>query len=472
MALLTPMSLAQARSMGGLLGIEVDQVEAVARGINSNFVLRLTDGSRVFARVCERCSRPDVEAQAALLARVAEAEVPTPRPLLRRDGKGAVVDHDGKPTLLFPFCPGRDLCQASVRPAHTEQLGRALGRLHRALAGVDYPSRGRAGPAELRHQLDGLLARADVASLWPELQTIAHRLQVVEIDPRAAPEPETVVHGDLFRDNVLWVDGELTGLLDFEFAARDSGAYDLMVTMLAWCFTDRFERPLARALLRGYGTEQKLSRSTRASLFSQARRAALRFALSRIDDYELRPRGAIQYKDFRRFLARLDGLHRDRRAELCRVARRVGLARDGLSSGHSIAQQQLPELAAVERWGRGVEKMRRAAAVGAPEPGGAGLQQGVELRSQEALLPPRGAYGKRRDLARRVPQVVHVPVEPFAPPQVPADACGEPLHRRAGVDPVPGFERQLAKSPDRQPSSLAEPHHDQVSAPVLGFAAQ
>jgi homoserine kinase type II len=32
---------------------------------------------------------------------------------------------------------------------------------------------------------------------------------------------------------------------------------------------------------------------------------ALRFTVTRITDYELRPRGSVVYKDYRRFLARL-----------------------------------------------------------------------------------------------------------------------------------------------------------------------
>ena len=36
--------------------------------------------------------------------------------------------------------------------------------------------------------------------------------------------------------------------------------------------------------------------------------AALRFAVTRITDYELRPRGVVAFKDYRRFLRRLDAV--------------------------------------------------------------------------------------------------------------------------------------------------------------------
>lgn len=302
------MSAEQARALGGLYGLRVAAVTGVAQGINSNFVLRLAGGGRVFARVCEGCTFDSARAQAGLLEHLAQAEVPTPRPLQRLDGAGAVSEHEGKATLLFPFCDGRTRCQRSVRPSHTAALGAALGRMHEAACSLDYPVNGAFGPTGLRARLDELRARPDLGRLGPELRAIRRRLDGLAAHPDAGPVPETIVHGDLFRDNVLWSGDTLAALLDFEFAARDAAAFDLMVTMLAWCFGDRLEQPLAQSMLSGYTTVRPLDALGPSRLYPQAQRAALRFALSRIDDYELRPREAIAYKDFRRFLARSEGL--------------------------------------------------------------------------------------------------------------------------------------------------------------------
>jgi homoserine kinase type II len=116
------------------------------------------------------------------------------------------------------------------------------------------------------------------------------------------------VHGDLFRDNVLWKDGRVRALLDFESASHESYPFDLMVTLLAWCFGDRLEPALARAMAQGYARVRPLPEAEAARLHDEGSFAALRFSVTRITDFELRPRGLGVFKDFRRFVARAEAL--------------------------------------------------------------------------------------------------------------------------------------------------------------------
>jgi homoserine kinase type II len=82
----------------------------------------------------------------------------------------------------------------------------------------------------------------------------------------------------------------------------------LMVTVLAWCFGDRLDLALARAMLSGYARVRPLADDEAADLHAEGSFAALRFAVTRITDFELRPRGSGVYKDYRRFLARAAAL--------------------------------------------------------------------------------------------------------------------------------------------------------------------
>lgn len=58
-----------------------------------------------------------------------------------------------------------------------------------------------------------------------------------------------------FPDNVLTVDDQVTGLIDFYFACTDFRIYDLAVTHSAWAYDAdgvQYHEETGTALLRGY----------------------------------------------------------------------------------------------------------------------------------------------------------------------------------------------------------------------------
>jgi homoserine kinase type II len=118
--------------------------------------------------------------------------------------------------------------------------------------------------------------------------------------------PRGVIHGDLFRDNVLWQGDRIVALLDWESASDGMLVYDLAVTLLAWCCGDSFDFTLARALVAGYRELRELSPLEWTGLWWTMRLGCLRFATTRIIDVFLKGGYPAGYKDFRRFLMRLD----------------------------------------------------------------------------------------------------------------------------------------------------------------------
>jgi homoserine kinase type II len=116
------------------------------------------------------------------------------------------------------------------------------------------------------------------------------------------------IHADLFPDNVFFLDGRLSGLIDFYFAATDLLAYDLAVCLNAWCFEPDFAFNVtkARAMLAAYGAMRELSDAERAALPVLCQGAAIRFLLTRLYDWVNTPPGAmVTRKDPIEYLRRL-----------------------------------------------------------------------------------------------------------------------------------------------------------------------
>ena len=176
--------------------------------------------------------------------------------------------------------------------------------------------------------------------------------------------PGGVIHADLFPDNVLFMDGNVSGLIDFYFACNDAYAYDLAVMLNAWCFErdGSYNLTNGSAMIAAYRRERELSAEERDALPILARGAALRFLLTRLYDWlNPDPPAIVRPKDPREFAKRLrfyatatkpSGLgHLSRQVGLMYARMRATLA--GSVSARSffvrICLQAFGQLAAIRR---------------------------------------------------------------------------------------------------------------------------
>lgn len=307
MALLTPLPLADAQRLCREFGLEVTAVEPLAAGsVNSNFALTASDGRRYFARLYEEQGRAGALAELLLVAELGRAGVPVVQCLPRRDGAG-VGDFEGKAFAIFPWLDGEILCQGRVTAAACRTLGAALARVHLTTPHVARPSEGRFRVVDLRARLDRVESEGH-REYFADVARIRERLAHYEKERTRLAAPRGVIHSDLFRDNVLWTkQGELAALLDFESACDGAFAYDIMVTICAWCFGTRFDVELVEAFLSGYHAVRAVAGDEVAALRVEGGVACLRFATTRITDFSLRAApGQPPLRDYRRFLQRLE----------------------------------------------------------------------------------------------------------------------------------------------------------------------
>jgi len=210
------------------------------------------------------------EAEACLVARLAEASVPVVRPMKRLDGAYAseVRASEGlRPVLLFDEAPPPLPAPERVGTETMERLGTVVGRMHDVIdrdgAFYDVPT----------VDLDSFLADraahlrrfADEAGVRVMNEAaIRIRPQLAEV-PRTAPE-WGVCHGDLVLSNVRTGPDGVT-LFDFGDVAKTYRGFDLSVVYwsLGHRFLDRREE-LWGAFLRGYEAIRRLPESLQEKL--------------------------------------------------------------------------------------------------------------------------------------------------------------------------------------------------------------
>jgi homoserine kinase type II len=305
MAVYTPVSAAD---LGGFLQRydigTATSFKGIAEGVeNTNFLLETTAGRFILTLYEKRVEAGDLPWFLALMAHLAGKGLPVPRPITDRTGT-ALQTLNGRPACIIEFVTGVSVTEPS--PAQCHAVGRALGRMHAAVADFTAPRPNALGP----ESWSGLAARCGprLAEIDPALPAlVAAGLDATAAWP--APLRSATIHADLFTDNVLISGDSVTGLIDFYFACTDLLAYDYAVTHAAWCFSaagDVHHAERAAALAAGYAETHGLAADEIAALPLIGQGAALRFTLTRAFDWINTPADAlVTRKDPRAFARRL-----------------------------------------------------------------------------------------------------------------------------------------------------------------------
>ncbi len=177
--------------------------------------------------------------------------------------------------------------------AQCGMVGSALAELHEKGEGFDLRRANALDQAAWKPLFAQSADRAD--EVQPGLQQfISTELNYLEQNwPQHLPSG--VIHADLFPDNVFFLHGTFSGMIDFYFACNDMLAYDLAICLNAWCFEkdNAFNITKGKALIEGYQSVRALSADELEALPILARGAAMRFFLTRLHDWIRVPEGAL-----------------------------------------------------------------------------------------------------------------------------------------------------------------------------------
>jgi homoserine kinase type II len=224
--------------------------------------------------------------------------LPAPCPV--RDTDGAMLKMlQGKPALLMPEVPGEHSSQPNVKQC--QEIGETLANIHKVC--ID---------ANLNHDgprnIEWLVASA--AELKPHLDQTDQDLlnneinHFINVHNSGLDLPRSVIHGDLFRDNALFVGDRLAGIINFFSASNGYLLHDLAVVTNDWCseHDGSLNQELCGALLTGYRKNRPLTNDEESVWKDFLRIAAVRFWVTRLliklkPAAHHRPGSLMEFKD-------------------------------------------------------------------------------------------------------------------------------------------------------------------------------
>jgi homoserine kinase type II len=248
----------------------------IAEGVeNTNYKLVTAKGAFILTLFEKRTKAEDLPFFVSLIRHLRGKGIPCPAVVAARNGAD-IVPLEGKAALITGFLEGKSPAPISV--SHARAAGKMLARMH--LAAGDFA-----------------LQRENSLSLPGWKRLIAACGGKSEAVPRLEEElaylesrwpkglPAGAVHADLFPDNTFFTAEEMTGVIDFYLACTDFFAYDLMLTLNAWCFEGgSFNKEKAAAFFGAYEKLRPLSPAEEESLPLFGRAAALRIVATRLYD--------------------------------------------------------------------------------------------------------------------------------------------------------------------------------------------
>lgn len=253
-----------------------------------------------------------------LLAHTAERGWPVPSARQTPAGD-LVLQHEARLWTCASFMEGRHPPEDSLAMHHI--YGRLLARLHHDMAGFSLEGQ-RPGAGKV-WELDAWVAPADAGTFnellgqfardYPALANVVRRYRyrnLRELSRLHYPDlPGHPIHGDFDPSNLLWHEGKLSAVLDFDWCRRDALACDLAASF-PW---DNMTGQRIRSFIEGYEEVRPLDDAEWALLPSLTRAHLLFFVAFRLVEWKMlggtRPAASIE-RTVRDRLPRTEGLER------------------------------------------------------------------------------------------------------------------------------------------------------------------
>lgn len=244
---------------------------------NSSFKIDTEAGAYVLS-VCDEKKMDEIVQLCGVLRHLEEHDFPTTRVIETRNGDPC-ISYKEKPVYLKSYIDGLVIEVLADRQLH--QVGALLARLHEIPPHPGLLQRFSYG-VECFDEL------GNVASAAPFYRWLCDcRKRIVEACSDSLPRG--FVHGDLFADNMLFVDGDLAALLDFEEACSYYKVFDIGMSAIGCCSSGgSFSLERAAALVKGYQSVRQLEPDERRSLQAHAAYAAAATAFWRYRQYHVR----------------------------------------------------------------------------------------------------------------------------------------------------------------------------------------
>ncbi len=273
---------------------ELRDLIGISSGVtNTNYCLLTTSGQYVLT-LFEHINAERLPFYLDLVTHLANAGLPCAQPIADNN-HNSVQMLKGKPAVIQRWLPGKAVTTPSI--AQCSAVGDLLWQLHHAVNTFSQQRINVRGQAWREEMLSKCRQYVDetAGQYMQRAVTICAQLPWQQL-------PQSIIHADLFPDNVLFDHDHISGVFDFYYACYDARLLDVAITVNAWSIDEnsgKLDLDKARALLSRYQDNYQFAAIEKQYWPQALVAAALRFWLSRVYDQHVAspdPTGINQVK--------------------------------------------------------------------------------------------------------------------------------------------------------------------------------
>lgn len=221
----------------------------MAGGAGNSSYLVTSQNEKYVLTIFDDKSLAHVSQLAKLLGYLATNDFTTTRILLAENNSNPVMRFGNKPVLVKEYITG-EVC-SNCDEKMLIQVGSSMATLHQISVPDFLPREHPYGKQEFPSVVE-----TKIDAEYEEW--LAERCKYLD---QYLPKdlPTSLIHGDLFFDNVLFEEGELKALIDFEEACQYYRVFDIGMGIVGMCTeTGKINVEKAKAFVRGYQQVQLL----------------------------------------------------------------------------------------------------------------------------------------------------------------------------------------------------------------------
>ena len=274
---------------------------------NTNYVIIVDKKKYILTIFEKRVKEKDLPFFCELIFRLNKLNFKCPKPLFNKDNK-LISTFKKKKLTILTFIDGKS--KENLSPIDCKLIGIETARLHKLTSNFEIKRKNSLSInswekifkaiedecIKIHKDLPKLILSnlADIKKNWP------------------SKLPEGIIHADLFKDNIIFNNNQINGIIDFTFSCNDFYAFEIAICFNALCFDGykdnlSFNVTKAKNFINGYSSIRELSSFEKKSIKVLSQGAALRFLLTRVFDALNTVDGAIvKVKDPIEYLKRLE----------------------------------------------------------------------------------------------------------------------------------------------------------------------